>query len=340
MHALVIKTSSLGDVIHTFPAITDVARERPDTRFDWVVEEDFVELPTWHPAIARVVPVSLRRWRRNLSQSLFSKEVPAFRRQLRQRSYDVVIDAQGLIKSAVLGCMAKGPVHGFARDSAREQPAALAYAHRHHVDWGQHAITRLRQLFAQVFGYPVPEQEPDYGLDTARFRREHMPPYVVFLHGTNWVSKQWPEAYWSKLAGVAVANGYEVRLPWGTSAEHLRAERLASSISSGTQVLARTSLSDLGTELANARGVVGVDSGLVHLAAALATPSVTLYGATDARLTGTSGQKQTVLKADYPCSPCLERRCRFDDEGAVFPPCYQQLTPATVWGKLAELMDE
>lgn len=340
MHALVIKTSSLGDVIHTFPAITDVSRERPDTRFDWVVEEDFVELPIWHPAISRVVPVSLRRWRKNLSQSLLSNEIPRFRRQLRERSYDVVIDAQGLIKSALLGCMAKGPVHGFARDSARERPAALVYAHKHHVAWGQHAITRVRQLFAHVFGYPVPTEAPDYGLDTSRFRTGHTRPYVTFLHGTNWVSKQWPEAYWSKLAGFAVESGYEVRLPWGTSEERIRAQRLASGFASGAQVLPRTRLSDLGTELANARGVVGVDSGLVHLAAAFATPSVTLYGATDARLTGTLGQNQSVLAAEYPCSPCLKRRCRFDDKGEVFPPCYEQLTPEAVWGKLLELMDK
>ena len=231
-----------------------------------------MEVPAWHPFVTRVIPVAVRRWRRNLSDCLFSNEIPRFRRQLRERSYDVVIDAQGLIKSAVLGFMAKGPVHGFARDSAREPTAALAYTHKHHVVWGEHAITRVRKLFAQVFGYPLPKQEPEYGLDVPRFQARHALPYVTFLHGTNWVSKQWPEAYWSQLAGIAVESGYEVRLPWGTSQERLRAERLVSLSPSRVRVLPRTSLSDLGVELVNARGVVGVDSGLVHLAAAFFHP--------------------------------------------------------------------
>ncbi len=339
MHGLIIKTSSLGDVIHTFPAITDVGRECPGARFDWLVEKDFSQVPGWHPIVTEAVPVSLRRWRKDISRSLISTEITRFRRRLRERSYDMVIDAQGLLKSAVLGLIAKGPTHGFAWDSAREPVAALMYARRHHVPWGQHAITRLRQLFAQVFDYPVPTSAPDYGLDRARFVAQDAPAYVTFLHGTNWVSKLWPEVYWSRLAEMAVNSGYEVRLPWGNSNERLRAERLASSFPSGVRVLPRTDLAGLAVELVNASGVVGVDSGLVHLAAAFAVPTLTLYGATDPRLTGTVGQKQIVLKAAFPCSPCLKRRCPLEDEASVYPPCYEELSPRAVWSKLQQQME-
>ena len=144
MRVLLVKTSSLGDLIHSFPAITDAARALPGIRFDWLVEESFAEVPQWHPAVARVVPVAVRRWRRGWHRAWKSGELRAFRRDLRQQEYDLVLDAQGLLKSALPALLARGPRAGLDRSSAREGLAALFYQRRLPVARGQHAIERVR----------------------------------------------------------------------------------------------------------------------------------------------------------------------------------------------------
>ncbi|MEJ2060256.1 MAG: lipopolysaccharide heptosyltransferase I [Gammaproteobacteria bacterium] len=332
MRVLLIKMSSLGDVVHALAAVTDAQRALPDVRFDWVVEEAFSEVPAWHPAVDQVIPIAQRRWRRDWAGS--RDERRAFRKRLRAQRYDLVLDAQGLIKSAVVARLARGPRAGLNRHSAREPLAALAYRQRIDVPKGQHAVVRLRALFAAALGYPVPQTPVDYGIardrlpavDTAR-------QSLVFLHGTTWPSKQWPESYWKTLAGQAASAGLEVLLPWGSDAEHERARRIAEI--SGARVLPRLGLSELAATIAAARGVVGVDTGLAHLAAALSVPAVILYGATRPALTGTYGENQIHLNADFPCSPCLRRECRYTAASSVRPACYEAMTPERVWRAMA-----
>ena len=185
MRVLLIKTSSLGDVIHTLPALTDAARAIPGIQFDWVVEEGFAEIPTWHPAVARVIPVALRRWRKNLLQTWKSGEWATFKQRLREGRYDLVIDAQGLLKSALLTRYVNAPVAGLDRASAREPLASHCYDRPYAVAWGQHAVERVRQLFAQALGYSLPQSVGDYGLDRGAMVGEALvEPYVLFLHGT------------------------------------------------------------------------------------------------------------------------------------------------------------
>lgn len=158
MRVLLVKTSSLGDVIHTLPALTDAARAIPGIQFDWVVEEGFAEIPAWHPAVARVIPVAIRRWRKNLWQTLRNGEWRRFKQRLKEVDYDLVIDAQGLLKSAWLTrYVGKTPVAGLDGDSAREPLASRFYRRAYPVAWGQHAVERTRQLFAQALDYPLPE---------------------------------------------------------------------------------------------------------------------------------------------------------------------------------------
>ncbi|HIQ53746.1 MAG TPA: lipopolysaccharide heptosyltransferase I, partial [Pseudomonas pachastrellae] len=146
MRVLLIKTSSLGDVIHTLPALTDAARAIPGIRFDWVVEEGFAEIPSWHPAVDAVIPVAIRRWRKKPLQAVRSGEWGNFKRRLRETQYDLVIDAQGLLKSAWLTRYARAEVVGLDKSSAREPLAARFYQRRLAVAWGQHAVERTRQL--------------------------------------------------------------------------------------------------------------------------------------------------------------------------------------------------
>lgn len=164
MRVLVIKTSSLGDVIHALPALTDAARAIPGIRFDWIVEEGFAEIPTWHPAVDKVIPVAIRRWRKNIWQTLKSGEWRRFKQRVQSTKYDLVIDAQGLLKSAWLTRYVRAPVAGFDKHSAREPIAARFYSRRLAVARGQHAVERLRQLFAVALGYDLPKALGDYGL--------------------------------------------------------------------------------------------------------------------------------------------------------------------------------
>jgi heptosyltransferase-1 len=331
---LIIKTSSLGDVLHTLPAVTDAATRVPGIRFDWVVEESFVEVPAWHAAVDAVIPVALRRWKHRPLHVLRLGEPQTAVRQLRKHSYDRIIDAQGLLKSAVISRFARGPRYGLDRASAREPLAARAYNRTFPVPRQQHAVARVRQLFAAALDYEVPDTQPDYGIQE-RFSAAEPKPCLVFLHGTTWPTKHWPDEYWVELAAMAVAGGLQVKIPWGNATERQRAEKIAAAHRE-VEVLPRMQLGELATVIAGASGVVGVDTGLVHLAAALGTPCVTLYGATDPGLIGTVGEAQLHLQADFPCAPCQERKCSYQGAAAVFPACYGSLPPARVWQTLAD----
>ena len=357
MRILLVKTSSLGDVIHTLPAVTDAARALPGIRFDWIVEEAFAEIPSWHPAVERVIPVAMRRWRKNPFARATRAEWKTFRATLDAAPYDFVLDAQGLIKSAWLAVKARAPVHGLDFRSAREPLASLAYARRYAVPWGRHAVRRVRELFAAVLGYPLPEDaqgEDDganfadaaaYGLDRARIPNgeantsndvDNAPPRLVFLHGTTWPTKHWPENHWRELARLATGAGWNVRLPWGSETELTRAQRIAKDLD-GAHVLPPLPLAGLASELSSAIACVAVDSGLGHLAAALDVPTLSLFGPTNPGFTGAWGHRQRRLATDFPCAPCLRKTCSLRSSGSsasssgVDAPCFVRLAPARVW---------
>lgn len=348
MRVLLIKTSSLGDVIHTLPALTDALRALPGIQFDWVVEEGFAEIPTWHPAVANVVPVAIRRWRKNLWETFKNGEWRQFKQRLRDTRYDLVIDAQGLLKSAWLTRYVKAPIVGLDKTSAREPMAARFYDRPYAVARGQHAVERLRQLFGQALGYAVPAGLGDYGLDRSRLLEPGADaPFVLFLHGTTWDSKHWPELYWRQLAERMIGLGLEVRLPWGNPAEKARAERIAEGLENAV-VLPKLNLAGVARILAAAQGCVAVDTGLGHLAAALDVPTLSLFGPTNPGLTGAYGKSQVHLAADYPaCAPCLQKKCTYrptpEDQRQVdtereWPMCFTRLNPERVANQLGSLL--
>lgn len=346
MRVLIIKTSSLGDVIHTLPALTDAAHAIPGIRFDWVVEEGFAEIPSWHPAVDQVIPVAIRRWRKNLWQTIKSGEWKAFKKRVREHKYDLVIDAQGLVKSAWLTRYVKAPVAGLDRYSAREGLASRFYDRRLSVATGQHAVERVRQLFAMALAYDLPEGIGNYGLDLERLQLPPAAPYVVFLHGTTWATKHWPEAYWRELAERMGRRKLEVRLPWGNPAEKERAERIAQGLNN-CQVLPKLNLVGVARVLAAAKACVAVDTGLGHLAAALDVPTISLFGPTNPGLTGAYGRTQIHQASDWPCAPCLQKKCTYKpsaDDLARFdlkrewPLCFTRLNPEHVASRLSALL--
>ncbi len=327
MRVLLIKTSSLGDVIHSLPALTDAARALPGIQFDWVVEEGFAEIPAWHPAVAEVIPVAIRRWRKNPWQTFKSGEWRRFKARLGERRYDLVVDAQGLLKSAWLTRYAQGPVVGLDRDSAREPLASRFYDRTYAVPREQHALERLRQLFAQALGYPLPAGLGDYGLPRAQLAGAAGAPYLLFLHGTTWPSKHWPEAHWRELAERLCAQGWAVRLPWGNEQEKARAGRIAAGLANA-EVLPRLNLAGVAREIAGAQACVAVDTGLGHLAAALDVPSISLYGPTLPGRVGAYGRAQVHLCASGPDA----------GRGDRDKPCFEGLGPERVLTELQKLL--
>jgi len=287
LRILLIKTSSLGDVVHNLPVVTDIHRQFPHATIDWVVEESYTPLARLHPAVGSVIPVAVRRWRRTLLNRATWNDMGAFRRRLRAENYDVVIDTQGLIKSALIARSAHGRSHGFDASSARESLAAHFYDATHHVAKGQHAVLRNRQLAAAALGYRVGDVT-DYGLSGLNRSKISSVPYCVLLHGTSRADKLWSADAWIELGGRLASHGFMCVLPWGDEAERKRSEQIAASLGNAS-VPAKMPLDDMVQLLAASAAVVGVDTGLVHLAAALGLPVVAIFVGSDPALTGVFG---------------------------------------------------
>jgi heptosyltransferase-1 len=296
----------MGDVFHTFPAMTDAQRAIPDLVVDWVVEEAFAEIPAWHPLVDRVLPIALRQWRKRPFSKQTRQQKAAFFAKLNEQKYDLVLDAQGLLKSAwVVRHIAAPKIAKVGLDwaSVREKLASLFYDRKVSVAKNQHAITRLRELFAKALDYPIPTTPVEYGLNhQAWLPLDNLKnkPYLVCLHGTTWQTKYWPEEHWQQLITLLNQQGLNVVLPWGSAEEKARAERLAQGLQQHQAWCPsqQLKLNDMARLLKHAKAVVSVDTGLSHVAAALDVPMVVLYRVTDPKLVGALGKNVTHL-----CSP-------------------------------------
>jgi len=282
---LFVKTSSLGDVVHHCPAVSDAARAIPGAEIDWVVEEPFAQVAKMHASVRRVITVAVRRWRSALWNPAMWREMRDVRRAIAAERYDAVIDTQSLLKSALIASWAHGPKHGLDGASAREPLAARFYDHRHAVARELHAVERNRRLTAAALGYASPAKL-DYGLKKDSSSHGGW----VFLTMTSRDDKLWPEERWIELGR---ALGGKVLLPWGSEGERLRAERIARTLADA-RVPPRQSIGELAALFAASRGVVGVDTGLTHLAAAVGARTVGLYCGSDPSLTGIYGASRST----------------------------------------------
>ncbi len=300
-NVLFIKTSSLGDVIHHMPAIAEARRERPQARFAWVVEEAFAPLVQLHPAVDEVIPVASRRWRRAPLATATWSEVRAFARHLRAQSYDDVIDTQGLLRTALITRLARGRRHGYDHRSIREQLASPFYDMRHRVSRDWHAIARNRALTGQALGY-APTGDIDFGLDRAAVAGPERERYAILLHATARHTKEWPEENWIALGRKVAARGIELHLSWGDETERQRAVRLAADIP-GARVLDRQPLDVVARRIAGAQYVIGVDTGLLHLASALGVPLVGIFLGSEPGLTGPMGRGPIAIVGGKGSTP-------------------------------------
>lgn len=290
MRLLIVKTSSLGDVIHNLPVITDIRARFPDMQIDWLVEESFADIPRLHPDVDTVVTVAARRWRKQLFSRKTWREIAACKKTLRDGNYSLVLDTQGLLKSAIFASWANSMTHGQDRQSAREPLAAMLYRYQHAIPRGTHAVFRNRQLAAAALGYSMPDIPPQYGLQAGLEQSGQQTfssanPYVVGLHGTSREAKLWPVENWIALGNHLTGRQISLILPWGNDAEYARAQTIAASVPLA-MVLPRLGVKELSSIFIGAMAAVGVDTGLAHLTVALRLPTIAIYTDTDPVLTG------------------------------------------------------
>ena len=344
MKVLIVKLSSMGDLVQALPALTDARNAIPGIEFDWAVDEAFAEIPSWHPAVNDTLKTAHRRWKKNLGQVIKAGELGQFKRELQSTTYDKVIDAQGNIKSALVTGLARGSKYGYNKATAHEFGAHWAYDHHFHLPRQQLAIDRLRKLFSQSLGYPLPTTEPDFGLDGIDWPAPSIElptrPFLVLVHNASWTNKCWPEHHWQQLIEMTGAQGFDVLLPWGSRNEHERAQRLAADFDHAT-VLPRLPLTQLASIFTRSAGAICVDTGLAHMAAALDVPTVTLYGPTDPALIGATGPHATQLMAQgFACIPCYKRFCQVDEYKGPDAKCLDGFAAEQVWEAFEKVREQ
>jgi len=316
MKILLVKLSSLGDVVHTLPVVQDIRAAFPDAQIDWVVENSFASLLARSEGLHRVIPCEIRRWRKSFWTAVTRQEWRAFKAQLRQEAYDAVIDLQGLTKSALVARLARlepgGRRYALANQtdgSGYEAPtrwvADVAIAVEPHI----HAVRRSRELAARALGYTY-AAATHFGLKLPAAPakiNDHFPKgRIAFVHGTSRADKEWPLSHWVALGQRLNMAGYQVVLPHGNAAEQAISEAIATALNgaaAGSAVVPPAlALDALAEELAQCAGVIGVDSGVSHIAVALDLPHVQIYNFDTAWRTGpeTSGRQISVFAQPAP----------------------------------------
>ena len=329
---LLVKLSSLGDLIHVFPALTELQEHHPEAEVTWIVDQPFAEVPLWHPVVKKVIVAPLRQLKQQGWSLKAFHTLKDLIKTIRAEKYDYVIDAQGLFKSAFLARVAKGYRVGFGRGCLRENVWWL-YQHWVFIPFRVHAIKRVKALFSEIGKY-VSVSETNYGLKKWQPVQSKI---ILFAHGTTWASKHYPDPLWKKMAEIVTKAGYEVWLPYASPKELKRAELLK--VNDQVKILPKMSLNQIRDMLLKVSGVIAVDTGLAHIAAALSIPCVTLYGPTDPAKIGTMGEHQKQLKAVFECAPCGKRECTHPDRvQPITPPCFKTLPPAEVWKAMQALL--
>jgi len=313
MKILLVRVSSLGDVLHNLPLVADILRHHPGARIDWVVEEGYVSLVRLNPMVRKVIPFALRRWKKGLRQPAVRAEMRAFWRDLRAEEYDYVFDTQGLLKTGIIMAAARvrrgGQKIGMANgteDSGYEGISRVFHTRSIPVAPRTHAVARGRLVVAAALGHAV-DTPPDFGLappDPAR--PAWMPPgdYAVFFHGTARDAKKWATAHWIAL-GQALAP-LTILLPWGSPSEQQEAEALAAALPNA-RVLPKLSLMDAVALARRAALAIGVDTGLTHIAAAAGTPTVEIYCDSPRWKTEGNWSPRIVNLGDTGASPDVEQ---------------------------------
>lgn len=296
MRILIIKTTSLGDVVHNLPVIADIRKQYPSAHIDWVVEDNFAEIPAMHPDVNKVIKVAIRRWRKSILSKNTWHEFTNFKQQLQSQQYDVVIDSQGLLKSSLITYLSNSENKcGYDSHSAREPISSWFYDHRYTISFQQHAVIKNRTLAALSLGYECPNTPPDYGVQASTNAILNLnQPYIIALHGTSRDSKLWLTEHWIHLGKQLEKQGISLVLPWASDAEHQRAQLIANALQNAI-VLPKLNITALAEIISQSQAAIGVDTGLSHLSAALNKHVVAIYTDTNPALTGVMAGTQACM---------------------------------------------
>jgi len=287
MKLLIVKTSSMGDVVHALPVVSDVLRHEPGAQIDWLVEAPFAALPKLHPGVRRVWPMAWRKWRSQLLKQSTWRAMAALRDGLRQEHYDLVLDLQGLVKSALWARQAGAPVAGYDRGSLREPLAFWAYQRTAAVSRTLQAVQRCRLLAAAHLGFAAPSTAPDFGLRAPSPGWAPRVPYAVLIPNASRPEKLWPERHWVSVGRELHDKGLLPLVLWGRESEQTLAERIAASCDGDVPPFLQ--VGQMAAVLAGAQQVVGLDTGFTHLAAALGRPTLGIYCDHEPGLAGLAG---------------------------------------------------
>lgn len=340
---LLVKITSMGDLIQMLPALTDAQNTIPGIQFDWLCEDSFQDIPALHPSIRKIIALPYRRWKKNIREAIRTGEIKQFLKTLRAEKYDMVIDAQSNIKSALFALLAKGPHMGLDKTSVREFGAHLFYRKTISIDRNQNHTLRMRQLLATFLNYPVPQTPYDYGIPSSYLEKIDMPLPSRFIFLTVIASMQyklWPEENWKNIIDYLLDKGFNIVMPWWSQAEKERVTRLQNGHPK-VHLLPPLNLKQKAYVLSQAQGSISLDTGLAHMAAALNIPNICLYGPNDAKFCGTMGSNQQHLTATSPdCVPCNKSRCRFIEEEAYsYAPCMKNILPEMVQQALDKMTE-
>lgn len=288
MRVLIVKLSSLGDVVHAMPVVHDIRGAFPDALIDWVVEPGFAPLVRRVDGVAETIECALRRWSKSWWRTEVRTEWRAFRTRLKREQYDAVIDLQGLTKSALIARAARGVSYGLANrtdGASHEAPARWLVDHAIRIEPRVHALDRSRMLAARALRYAL-RGAPQFGLRAHPSADAGSANTIVFVHGTSRDDKLWPEAPWIEIGRRLIAQGRQIALPHAGAIELERAQRIAAALGDAAAVWPAMSLDAIVDRLGGVAGVIGVDSGLSHIAVALDLPHVQIYNFPTAWRTG------------------------------------------------------
>ena len=284
----------MGDLMHALPALTEAKEHIADISFDWVVDKNFASVPSWHPLVDKTIVTDHRNWRRQLFSKKSRESLKDAINEINETNYDLVVDMQNNIKSALVSYLSKHSVVGMDAKSVREYPAHLAYSTKINVDKKLHAIERQKKLLAEALDYSSSMNNVDYGALLEGFIKPNMSlpsKYIVLVQNASWITKQWSITKWQKLIQYLDGKDIKMILPSGNLNELERAKEI-SSVSTKAQALDLMPLNEIAYIIKNANFCICSDTGLAHLSALSGTPSITLYGPTETSLIGTYGENQ------------------------------------------------
>jgi heptosyltransferase I len=348
MKILIIKLSSIGDIIHTFPAIIDATANVENITIDWLIDDNFKDVPELLNFSANlnnnIIPISLRDIKKNINFNNIKNFLIKLL-NLKTAHYDLIIDAQGLLKSALIAKFIKknSKIAGFNWGYCKESIASVFYDYKFNIEKQLHAVTRIRKLFAAALNYNIYDQEEyiNFGLKQKKFFKleelinKKIDNYIVFLHGTTWETKEWPIQYWQKLSELLNQNNIKIVVSFYNVKEQNLTKELALNNPNVT-VVSDLNIMQIARMLANAMAVVAVDTGFAHLAGAIGVPTIGIFGPTCTHKSKITGKASVNLQSNYHCAPCLSRVCLEykHKRSDIKQPCLKEITPEIVYSKL------